>query len=149
MSNISRAVAETQSLEHVIRSAPELQDQATLDGMAELITKVAPLVQGRRLHNVVDLFAAISDVIEMTDDAMLQKLMAVYEEGIGGVWAIGNAARYASAQAAQPENPPTVWQSLQRLRKDEDARRGLSMTINLMAEMGRQSRAANGPMPED
>ncbi|WP_205077595.1 hypothetical protein [Marinobacter salexigens] len=149
MSNESTAITELQSLEQLLETAPELQDQATLDGLSDLITKAAPLIQGRRLHNIIDLLAATSDVIEMADDAMVQKLMALYEEGIGGAWAISNAMRYAAAQAARDETPPTVWQSLRRLSKDEDARRGLSMAINLAAELGRQSKAANGPIPED
>lgn len=149
MNNESSAVASPQSLEQLLEAAPELQDQATLDGLSDLISKAAPLIQGRRLHNIVDLLAATSDVIEMADDAMVQKLMALYEDGIGSAWAISNALRYASAQAAHDETPPTIWQSLRRLSKDEDARRGISMAINLAAEFGRQSRAANGPMPED
>ncbi|OEY67588.1 DUF1641 domain-containing protein [Marinobacter sp. X15-166B] len=149
MNSESMAVAEPMSLEQVLKTIPELQDQATLDGMSDLLIKVAPLIQGRRLHNIVDLLAATSDVIEMADEAMVEKLMALYENGVGGVWALSNALRYASAQAARDETPPTIWQSLRRLNKDEDARRGLSMAINLAAELGRQSRAANGPMPED
>lgn len=149
MSNESSAVASPQSIEQLLEAAPELQDQATLDGLSDLITKTAPLIQGRRLHNIVDLLAATSDVIEMADDAMVQKLMTLYEEGIGGAWAISNALRYAAVQAAQDETPPTIWQSLRRLSKDEDARRGISMAINLAAEFGRQAKAANGPMPED
>jgi len=149
MADESTKVSENQSLEQVLKTMPELQNQATLDGLSDLITKATPLIQGRRLHNILDLLAATSDVIEMADDAMVQKLMALYEEGIGTAWAISNALRYAAAQAAQDKTPPTIWQSLRRLREDEDARRGLSMAINVAAEFGRQARAANGPMPED
>lgn len=149
MTNETITASASQSLEQVLETVPALQDQATLDGLSDLIAKAAPLIQARRLHNIVDLLAATSDVIEMADDAMVQKLMALYEEGIGSVWALSNALRYASAQAAHEEIPPTLWQSLRRISKDEDARRGLSLAINLAAELGRQSRATNGPMPED
>ncbi|HNP37476.1 MAG TPA: hypothetical protein PKK10_16635 [Woeseiaceae bacterium] len=149
MSNTSSATAEARPFDEVLKASPELQDQATLDGMSELITKVAPLLQGNRLHNIVDLLAAISDVIEMSDDAMLQKLMAFYEDGVASVWSVSNALRYSSAQAAQADTPPTMWQSIRRLRGDEDARRGLDMTIRLMSELGRQSRAAHRPITED
>lgn len=149
MSTESTKDAADQPLEQVLKTIPALQDQATLDGLSDLMTKAAPLIQGRRLHNIVDLLAATSDVIEMSDDAMVQKLMALYENAIGTTWAISNALRYAAAQAAQDETPPTILQSLRRLNKDEDARRGLSMAINVAAEFGRQAKAANGPMPED
>jgi len=82
MTNEARTEASPKSLEQVLEEVPELQDQETLDGLTDLITKAAPLIQGRRLHNIVDLLAAASDVIEMADDAMVQKLMALYEEGM-------------------------------------------------------------------
>lgn len=149
MNDESTTTAAPQSLEQLLKTSPELQDQATLDGLSDLIMKAAPIIQGRRLHNIVDLLAATSDVTEMADDAMVQKLMALYEDGIGGAWTISNALRYAAAQAAHDEPRPAIWQSMRRLSKDEDARRGLSMAINLAAELGRQAKAANGPMPED
>lgn len=148
MSNQSTAVAESRSLETVLKSSPELQNPQTLEGLSDLIEKIAPLLQGRRLHNIVDLLAAVSDVIEMADDAMLQKLMAMYEAGVSGAWMLGNAFRYAAAQAADAETPPTLLQSLRRLNRDEDARRGLDMIVGLLSELGRQARIANAPMPE-
>ncbi|MCL1481410.1 MAG: hypothetical protein MH213_08895 [Marinobacter sp.] len=105
MNDESTTVAAPQSLEQLLKTSPELQDQATLDGLSDLITKAAPIIQGRRLHNIIDLLAATSDVIEMADDNMVQKLMALYEEGIGGAWAISNALRYAAVQAAHDEIP--------------------------------------------
>lgn len=149
MSNESNTAAAPQSLDQVLKTVPELQDPATLEGLSDLITKAAPLIQGRRIHNIIDLLAATSDVIEMADEAMVQKLMALYEDGIGSAWAINNTLRYASAQAAAEKTPPSVWQSLRRLNKDEDVRRGLNVAINVIAEFGRQSRASHGPMPED
>ncbi|WP_221766068.1 hypothetical protein [Halomonas nitroreducens] len=148
MSNES-ATASIQSLAKVVESSPALQNQATLEGVADLIEKISPLLQGRRLHNIVDLLAAVSDVIEMTDDAMVQKLMTLYEESIGGVWTITNALQYASVQAGEGEVPPTLWKSIRRLNNDENARRGLDTAINLMAELGRQSKISGQPIPED
>lgn len=147
--NNETSSASIQSLTKVLESSPALQNQATLEGIASLIEKVSPLLQGRRLHNIVDLLAAISDVIEMTDDAMVQKLMALYEEGIGSVWALTNALQYASVQAGEGEVPPTLWKSMRRLNNDANARRGLDTAINLMAELGRQSKISGQPIPED
>ncbi|MBZ9537982.1 MULTISPECIES: hypothetical protein [Modicisalibacter] len=143
------AAASIQSLETILESSPALQDPATLKGVVELIEKVSPLLQGRRLHNIVDLLAAASDVIEMTDDAMIQKLMTLYDDSIGGAWKITSALQYASVRAGQKEAPPTLWKSVRRLNNDEDARRGLDTTINLMSELGRQSRISGQPVFED
>lgn len=138
-----------QSLDQLIKTSPALQNETTLEGISDLIEKLTPLLQGRRLHNIVDLLAATSDVIEMTDDAMLQKVMSLYEESIGGIWMLTNALRYASAQAAAKDSPPTLWQSIKHLNKDENARRGLDTVVNILAELGRQSVIKNQKMPED
>lgn len=141
--------ASTQTLEQLLACLPVLKDQATQAGLADLLEKLAPLLQGRRLHNIVDLLAATSDVIEMTDDAMLQKVMALYEESIGGVWMLSNALRYASAQAAASPEPPTLWQSIKKFNQSEDARRGLDVVSNVLAELGRQAAIKGQKMPED
>jgi len=147
--NNDSATASRQLLATILESSPALQDPATLEGVADLIEKVSPLLQGRRLHNIVDFLAAASDVIEMTDDAMIQKLMTLYEESIGGVWAITNALQYASAQAGHKEAPPTLWKSIRRLNNDENARRGLDTAVNLMSELGRQSKISGQSFLED
>ena len=138
-----------QSIEQLLECLPALKNEATQAGIADLLEKLAPLLQGRRLHNIVDLLAAASDVIEMTDDAMLQKLMALYEDSIGGVWMLTNALRYASAQAAENPTPPTLWQSVKKFNHNEDARRGLDVVSNILAELGRQAAIKGQDMPED
>ena len=141
--------ASSQTLEQLLECLPALKNEATQAGLAELLEKLAPLLQGRRLHNIVDLLAATSDVIEMTDDAMLQKVMALYEDSIGGIWMLTNALRYASAQAAASPTPPTLWQSLKKFNQNEDARRGLDVVSNILAELGRQAAIKGQKMPND
>ena len=137
------------TLERLLECLPALKDEATQAGAADLLEKLAPLLQGRRLHNIVDLLAATSDVIEMTDDAMLQKVMSLYEESIGGIWMLTNALRYASAQSAANATPPTLWQSVKKFNQNEDARRGLDVVANILAELGRQAAIKGQDMPED
>lgn len=141
--------ASTQTLEQLLECLPALKNEATQAGLADLLEKLAPLLQGRRLHNIVDLLAATSDVIEMTDDAMLQKVMALYEDSIGGIWMLTNALRYASAQAAANSTPPTLWQSVKKFNQNEDARRGLDVVSNILTELGRQAAIKGQKMPED
>lgn len=141
--------ASSQTLEQLLECLPALKNEAFQAGLADLLEKLAPLLQGRRLHNIVDLLAATSDVIEMTDDAMLQKVMALYEDSIGGIWMLTNALRYASAQAAASPTPPTLWQSLKKFNQNEDARRGLDVVSNILAELGRQAAIKGQEMPND
>ena len=136
-------------LEALLCSSPELQDPATVAGMAELIGKLTPLIQGNRLHNIVDLLAATSDVIEMSDDAMVQKLMALYDEGVGNLWSLSNTLRYAAAQAAAKPEPPSLWQSVRRLNADEDVRRGFDLVLNVLGQMGKQAKNQQPTLLED
>lgn len=150
MSNdLSTTVADIPSLNELAQASPQLSDQATFDGLVALIEKAAPLLQGQRLHNVVDLLSAISDLVDMADDAMIEKLMKGYEEAVAGAWAVSNAARYAMLQAGQDQDPPSIWQSFKRLNRDEDARRGMSVMVNFLTTVGRQARAVGEPLPED
>ena len=77
-----------------------LQDDAALQGLAELMGKLEPLLAGRRLNRVVDLLSATADLVDMADDYMVEKVAKAFEDGVGGAWAAGNAARMAAADAA-------------------------------------------------
>ncbi|MEO7067326.1 MAG: DUF1641 domain-containing protein [Rhodanobacter sp.] len=142
-------LASQQSFDSFLQDNPQLNDPATLRGMADLIEKLAPLLQGRRFHNLIDLLSAVSDVVDMTDDAMVQKMMKGYENVMAGAFNLSNLTRYANAQAGAEENPPTVWQSLRRLNGDADARRGLAMGLAMLGQLGRQARQDGVTLPDD
>lgn len=142
-------VAPMGSLSDLGRQSADLNNQATLEGISELVAKLAPLLQGKRLHNIVDLLAAVSDVVEMADDAMVQKLMKGYEEVVAGAWNMSNIDRHSTAQAGGVETPPTLWQGISQFNRDEDARRGLLVAMNVLGAMGRQARIASEPIAED
>lgn len=137
------------SFDALLRNNPQLNDPATLQGIADLVGKLAPLLQGKRLHNLVDLLSAVSDVVDMADDAMIQKLMKGYENVVAGAFNLSNAMSYASAQAGAEEEPPTVWQALRQLRHDADARRGLAMGLSMLSLLGRQARQDAVVLPDD
>ncbi len=137
------------SFDALLHDNPQLNDPATLQGISALVEKLAPLLQGRRFHNLVDLLSAISDVVDMADDAMVQKMMKGYEDVIAGAFNLNNLMRYASTQAGAEEEPPTVWQSLRRLNRDADARRGLAMALAMLGLLGRQVRQNAATLAED
>jgi uncharacterized protein YjgD (DUF1641 family) len=125
----------TASLERISR-VPSVMDEATEQGLTELIEKLAPLIQGRRFHNIVDLLSLISDAVDMSDDPMIQKLMKAYEETTGLAWFLGNTARFATNEAATMPVPPLF--GLLRAAGNEDTRRGLHFAIRFLAVLGRQ-----------
>lgn len=138
-----------QSFDTFLQDNPQLNDPATLQGMADLVEKLAPLLQGRRFHNLVDLLSATSDVVDMADDAMVQKMMKGYENVVAGAFNLNNLTRYASAQAGAEEDPPTLWQSLRKLNRDADARRGLAMVLAMLGQLGHQARQDATTLPDD
>lgn len=113
-------------------------DAATQEGLNELVEKLAPLLQGRRLHNVVDLLSWASDMVDLADEQMVNKLAANYENLISGLWATGNAARYAANETSHGKPPSRL--GLLRAAKDEDVRRGLHFLLRFAAVFGRQMR---------
>lgn len=133
-------------------AAPEavapLQDPATQAGLEDLALKLAPLLQGRRLHNIVDLLSAISDTIDMADDALIQKMMRGLEEGVAGAWALGNAARMAGNLAARETAAPSLL-DLYRRSRDPDVRAGMAFTLNFLQILGKQVKAAHQPIDVD
>lgn len=131
------------SLDTLLRNDPLLNNPATLDGITALVGKLAPLLQGKRFHNLIDLLSALSDIVDMADDAMIQKLMKGYEDLAAGAFNVNNAVRYATAQAGAEKEPPSLWQALRRLNRDADARRGLAMVLAMLALLGRQARQSD------
>lgn len=137
------------SFDAFLQNNPQLNDAATQEGMTALVEKLAPLLQGKRFHNLVDLLSALSDVVDMTDDALVQKMMKGYEDVVAGAFNLNNLVRHAGVQAGAEEEPPTVWQSLRRLNRDTDARRGMAMVLAMLGQLGRQARQDAAVLPDD
>jgi len=116
---------------HEQKLSPETQE-----GLNDLMTKIEPLIQGRRLHNIVDILSFISDTIDMSDDAMIQKMMKTTDDAVGAAWTLGNAARYAAVQTANT-SPPSLL-GLLKAAGDEDVRRGLQFGLIFLSILGKQ-----------
>lgn len=116
-----------------------LRNPETRQGVFALIEKISPLLRGERLHNVVDLLSLASDGVDMLDDATIQRLMKVYEEGVGAIWTLGNAARYASATASNM--PPPSLLGLAKLARQEHVRRGMHFVMIALSVLGQQMSA--------
>lgn len=117
-------------------AAAVLAEPDTAEGLSDLAEKLAPLLQGRRLHNVVDMLSAASDFVDMADDQLTQKMAKAFEEAVWAGWSAGNALRVASATAADAEPPSLL--KLSRQLNDPAVRRGLFFMIQLLGSVGRQ-----------
>lgn len=114
-----------------------LKDEAAMQGLAELVGKLEPLLAGRRLNRIVDLLSVTADLVDMSDAYMIEKLAKAYEETTGALWTAGNAVRMANAQVSQMKDPPTLF-GLVRMARDEDVRRGLSFLLAVAGVLGKQ-----------
>ncbi len=116
-----------------------LNDPVTIEGLKNLIDKTAPLIQGGRFDNIIDLLSLISDNIQFLDEASLEQTTKVGEEILALGWTAGNAVRMANAQTEALEKPPGLFQLISSLN-DPDVRRSLHFFIGTMRIIGQQMR---------
>lgn len=78
-----------------------------------------------------------SDVVDLLDPAMVEKLALLFEQLTSVSWSLGKAVRMASAQTAADSQAPTFSQLLSLLRH-EDTRRGCAVALRTLNVIGRQ-----------
>lgn len=113
-----------------------LNDDAALQGLQDLLAKVEPLLAGGRLNRIVDLVSVTADLVDMTDEYMVEKLAKGFEETVGAAWTAGNAARMARAQVSGMQETPTLI-GLLRLAREPDVRRGLAFMLAMAGALGK------------
>src|SRR5699024_461239 len=85
----------------------QLQDDAVLQGLQELMDKVGPLLAGGRFGRIVDLLSVTADVVDMSDAYMVEKLANAFEDVVGAARTTGNAARMARQQVSSMQETPS------------------------------------------
>lgn len=107
------------------------------DALALLADKLQPLADSGRLDNIVDLLALASDLVDLLDAPMVEKLGTLSEQATGTAWTLSNAWRAAQAQGLREAQPPGLG-GLFKLSRDEDTRRGLALVLRTLQGLGRQ-----------
>ncbi|HBN8606852.1 MULTISPECIES: DUF1641 domain-containing protein [Pseudomonas aeruginosa group] len=110
--------------------------EQTRESLQALVGKLQPLIEGRRLDNLVDLLSLLSDLIDLLDPAMVDRLASLFEQATSVGWSVGNAVRVAKAEVLR-ERPPNL-KDLLRLLRDADTRRGLALLLGSLRSLGRQ-----------
>lgn len=113
--------------------------EQTRESLQALVGKLQPLIEGRRLDNLVDLLSLLSDLIDLLDPAMVDRLASLFEQATSVGWSVGNAVRVAKAEVLR-EQPPNLKDLLRLLRllRDADTRRGLALLLGSLRSLGRQ-----------
>lgn len=106
-------------------------------GLEALMKKLQPLLDSARLDNMVDLLSLLCDLIDMLDQAMIEKLAQQFEEATAATWMLGNALRMAKAETSAQGTAPSLYGLLSLLR-EEDTRRGAALLLRTLNVIGRQ-----------
>ncbi|CFR21371.1 hypothetical protein ACSMDF_12595 [Yersinia enterocolitica] len=104
---------------------------------AELLKKLQPLITGGRLNNVVDMLSLFSDVVDIADDALVEKLSNIFEDVVSVGWESGNALRMASVELKL--NSETVnYRSLYSLFRHQDTLVGIHLLLRTLQIIGQR-----------
>ncbi|VVP51647.1 DUF1641 domain-containing protein [Pseudomonas fluorescens] len=106
-------------------------------GWNALMAKLQPLIDGGRLDNIVDALSLVSDMIDLLDPAMVEKLAQLFENATASTWMIGNAVRLAKAEVAAAPAPAGAY-ALIKLLNDPDTRKGVAIVLKTLNVIGRQ-----------
>ena len=111
--------------------------QAENPGLDALLNKLQPLLDGGRLDNLVDLASLLSDLVDLLDTPLVEKLSVQYEEATALTWNLGNAIRQAKAQTREQPTPPSLYGLLAMLG-DPDTRQGCALVLRVLSALGKQ-----------
>lgn len=106
---------------------------------AELSPRLAPLMLGARLDNLVDILALMADLVDFLDPAMIEKASTVFEEAVAAHGTLSGAVRLAAAQTRRGTEPPGT-RALWALARDPDTRRGMALLLRTLQIVGRAQR---------
>ncbi|WP_223450954.1 MULTISPECIES: DUF1641 domain-containing protein [unclassified Pseudomonas] len=107
------------------------------EGLDALMAKLQPLIDGGRLDNLVDLLSLTSDMVDLLDAAMVEKLARLFENATAATWTVSNAVRMARAEVAAAPEPPGVY-ALIKLLNEPDTRKGVAVVLKTLNVIGRQ-----------
>ncbi|CAI0954252.1 hypothetical protein [Serratia quinivorans] len=118
-------------------------EQASL---APLLDKLQPLLAGGRLDNVVDLLSLLSDLVDIADNALVEKLSGVFEGLVAAGWEGGMALKMAHTEL-QSDPSPANFRSLYALLRQPDTLLGLMLVLRSLQIIGQRIRS--GALPPD
>ncbi|WP_143492418.1 MULTISPECIES: DUF1641 domain-containing protein [unclassified Pseudomonas] len=106
-------------------------------GYIALMARLQPLIDGGRLDNIVDLLSLLSDLVDLLDEAMVEKLALLFEQAAASSWAATNTLRLARAETVMQAKSPSLY-TLLKLLNDRDTRKGVAIVLKTLNVIGRQ-----------
>ncbi|CAI2494437.1 TPA: hypothetical protein SMI40_003147 [Serratia liquefaciens] len=112
--------------------------------LAALLEKLQPLLAGGRLDNVVDLLSLLSDLVDIADNALVEKLSGVVEGLVAAGWEGGMALKMAHTEL-QLDPSPVNFRALYALLRQPDTLLGLMLVLRTLQIVGQRMRSSALP----
>ncbi|HEI6917371.1 TPA: hypothetical protein SK291_000439 [Yersinia enterocolitica] len=106
----------------------------------ELLNKLQPLLAGGQLNNAVDMLSLLSDVVDIEDNALVEKLAGVFEGVVAVGWESGNALRIANTELRLNQESVN-YRSLYSLFRDRDTLVGITLLLRTLQIIGQRINA--------
>lgn len=114
-------------------------DSSQAQPLDALLAKLDPLLATGRLDNVVDLLSLLSDITDIADNALVEKLAGVFEGVVAAGWEGGMALKMAHSEL-QLNTSPANYRSVYALLRQPDTLLGLMLVLRTLQIIGQRLR---------
>lgn len=119
-------------------------DSSQAQPLDALLAKLDPLLATGRLDNVVDLLSLLSDITDIADNALVEKLAGVFEGVVAAGWEGGMALKMAHSEL-QLNTSPANYRSVYALLRQPDTLLGLMLVLRTLQIIGQRLRTSMLP----
>jgi hypothetical protein len=119
-------------------------DSSQAQPLDALLAKLDPLLANGRLDNVVDLLSLLSDITDIADNALVEKLAGVFEGVVAAGWEGGMALKMAHSEL-QLNTSPANYRSVYALLRQPDTLLGLMLVLRTLQIIGQRLRTSTLP----
>jgi uncharacterized protein YjgD (DUF1641 family) len=119
-------------------------DSSQAQPLDALLAKLDPLLATGRLDNVVDLLSLLSDITDIADNALVEKLAGVFEGVVSAGWEGGMALKMAHSEL-QLNTSPANYRSVYALLRQPDTLLGLMLVLRTLQIIGQRLRTSTLP----
>ncbi|MEX2976438.1 hypothetical protein AB4J97_05805 [Serratia fonticola] len=119
-------------------------DSSQAQPLYALLAKLDPLLATGRLDNVVDLLSLLSDITDIADNALVEKLAGVFEGVVAAGWEGGMALKMAHSEL-QLNSSPANYRSVYALLRQPDTLLGLMLVLRTLQIIGQRLRTSTLP----
>lgn len=116
-------------------------DSSQAQPLDALLAKLDPLLATGRLDNVVDLLSLLSDITDIADNALVEKLAGVFEGVVAAGWEGGMALKMAHSEL-QLNTSPANYRSVYALLRQPDTLLGLMLVLRTLQIIGQRLRTS-------